>query len=479
MNADDVIQLHIDGTWVDGRLQRRLPVLNPATEEQVGQVACAEIEDLNEAVAAAERGFKIWRKTPALDRYRLMREAARLFAARTEEVARMLTLENGKPLAQARAEVAVGVDVIDWCAEEARRTYGRVIPARADDVMQLVVKEPVGPVAAFSPWNFPINQAVRKISAAIAAGCSIVLKGPEETPASCAALVQAFADAGVPKGVINLVFGSPADISSHLIPHPGIRKISFTGSTAVGKQLAGLAGIHMKRVTMELGGHAPALVFNDADIDSAVSILVAQKFRNSGQVCTSPTRFLIQEAVFERFVEGFVTAARALRIGDGLDPAVHMGPLAHARRAPAMEAFVSDAVEKGARVLTGGVRMERKGYFYPPTVITDVPVSARIMNEEPFGPIALMRPFNSLDDAIEEANRLPYGLAAYAYTSSVRTAAVLGSAVEAGVLSINHNGVALPETPFGGIKDSGYGSEGGVEAIDAYVNTKFVTQRGI
>lgn len=479
MNAGDVIQLHIDGTWVEGRLRRRLPVLNPATEEEIGHVACAEIEDLNRAVAAAERGFKLWRKTPALDRYRLMREAARLFAARTEEVARMLTRENGKPLAQARAEVAVGVDVIDWCAEEARRTYGRVIPARAGDVMQMVVKEPVGPVAAFSPWNFPINQAVRKISAAIAAGCSIVLKGPEETPASCAALVQAFVDAGVPKGVINLVFGSPADISSHLIPHPGIRKISFTGSTAVGKQLAGLAGIHMKRVTMELGGHAPALVFNDADIDASVSILVAQKFRNSGQVCTSPTRFLIQEAVFERFVDGFVTAARALRVGEGLDPTVEMGPLAHARRVPAMEEFVNDAVEKGARVLTGGVRMERRGYFYPPTVLTDVPVSARIMNEEPFGPIALMTPFDSLDDVIEEANRLPYGLAAYAYTSSLRTAAVLGSEVEAGVLSINHNGVALPETPFGGIKDSGYGSEGGVEAIDAYVNTKFVTQRGI
>lgn len=473
------VQLHIDGRWSDGDSGRTIPILNPATAEPIGDVACADIADLERALRAAERGFDVWRKTPALERYRTMRRAAQILGSRSDEIARILTIENGKPLAQATIEVGVGVDVIDWCAEEARRVYGRIIPARAGDILQLVVKDPVGPVAAFSPWNFPINQAVRKISAALAAGCSIIIKGPEETPGSCAALVQAFVDAGVPPGVLNLVFGVPAEISNHLIAHPVIRKISFTGSTAVGKQLAMMAGMHMKRMTMELGGHAPAIVFDDGDVDTAVSILSAQKFRNAGQVCTAPTRFIVQEGVFDRFVDGFVSVARSLRVGDGLDAETQMGPLAHERRVRAMEAFVQDAVIRGAKILTGGRRIGERGYFFEPTVLTGVPVGARIMNEEPFGPLAPVMPFKSMDEAIAEANRLPYGLAAYAYSSSVRTVTALGSRVEAGVLSINHHGVALPETPFGGIKDSGYGSEGGVEAIEAYLNTRFVTQRGL
>jgi succinate-semialdehyde dehydrogenase / glutarate-semialdehyde dehydrogenase len=368
-----------------------------------------------------------------------------------------------------------GADIIDWFAEEARRTYGRIVPARADGVQQLVVKEPVGPVAAFTPWNFPINQAVRKISGAVAAGCSIIIKGPENTPGSVMGLVRAFVDAGLPAGVVNLVFGVPADISEYLIPHPVIRKISFTGSTAVGKHLAMLAGQHMKRVTMELGGHAPAIVFEDADLDAAVKLLSANKYRNAGQVCIAPTRFLVQESVYRPFLEKFIAAAKAVKVGDGLDKETRMGPLAHARRVEAMDAFVADAASKGAKIETGGKRIGNTGFFFEPTVMTEVPMNARIMNEEPFGPLAPIRPFRDWDEVVSEANRLPYGLAAYAYTRSAKTAAKLGEAIESGMVSINHHGLALPETPFGGVKDSGYGSEGGSEAIEAYLNTKFIT----
>ena len=471
------ISLFIDGAWCQGAGGKSEPVLNPATGEAIGRVPHATTGDLDRALAAAARGFELWRKVSAHDRYKLMRKAADNLRARADEVAEMMTLEQGKPLLEAKMETLAGADVIDWFGEEARRTYGRIVPARADGVHQLVIKEPVGPVAAFTPWNFPINQAVRKISAAVAAGCSIIIKGPENTPASCAALVAAYAEAGLPAGVINLVFGVPAEISEYLIPHPVIRKISFTGSTAVGKHLAALAGQHMKRVTMELGGHAPAIVFEDADIDGAVKLLAANKFRNAGQVCVSPTRFLVQESVYPAFLDKFIAATKAVKVGDGMDKETRMGPLAHARRVEAMDAFVADAVAKGARIETGGKRMGNKGFFYEPTVMTQVPLDARIMNEEPFGPLAPIMPFKDYDAVVKEANRLPYGLAAYAYTRSAKTAAKLGEAIESGMVSINHHGLALPETPFGGIKDSGYGSEGGSEAIESYLNTKFITHQ--
>ncbi|HLX97647.1 MAG TPA: aldehyde dehydrogenase family protein, partial [Roseiarcus sp.] len=320
------------------------------------------------------------------------------------------------------------------------------------------------------------NQAVRKISAALAAGCSIIIKCPEDTPASCAALVAAFADAGAPAGVVNLVFGDPAAVSAYLIPHPAIRKISFTGSTAVGKELASLAGKHMKRMTMELGGHAPAIVFEDADVDRAVKVLAGSKFRNAGQVCIAPTRFIVHESVYPKFVDGFVSAAKAIKVGDGLADSVTMGPLAHARRLAAMETITADAVSRGAKVACGGERIGNRGYFFAPTVLIDVPVAARVMNEEPFGPIAVMSPFRDYDSAVREANRLAYGLAAYAFTKSAKTMADVGRDIESGMVSINHNGLALPELPFGGVKDSGYGSEGGVEALEAYLNPKLVTQ---
>ena len=475
---NDVL-LHIDGQWRPATGGRTIPVLNPATEEQIGTVPHASEADLDEALEAAKRGFATWKKVSAFERSKLMRKAADLLRSRADSIARLMTLEQGKPLPEAKMEVMAGADVIDWFAEEARRAYGRVIPARAEGVYQLVIKEPVGPVAAFTPWNFPINQVVRKLSAALATGCSIIVKAPEETPASPAELIRCFLDAGLPKGVVGLVYGVPAEISSYLIPHPTIQKVTFTGSTPVGKHLAEMAGKYMKRATMELGGHAPAIVFDDADVDLASKTLAGSKFRNAGQVCVSPTRFLVQEKVFDQFVDKFVGYAKSLKVGNGLEEGVQMGPLANDRRIPAMEALVADARQKGAEVRTGGNRIGNKGYFYEPTVITGLTREMRAMNEEPFGPMALMVPFKDFDEVVEEANRLPYGLAAYAFTRSAKTANAVASQVESGMMTINHLGLALPEVPFGGIKDSGYGSEGGSEAIEAYLITKFVSQAGL
>jgi succinate-semialdehyde dehydrogenase/glutarate-semialdehyde dehydrogenase len=473
------VSLFIDGEWTAGTSGKSEPILNPATGQALARLHHASTADLDRALAAADKGFKQWRAVSAFERYKVLRKAANLMRERADEIAQLMTLEQGKPLVEARMEALSAGDLIDWFAEEARRTYGQVIPARADGVSQLVIKEPVGPVAAFTPWNFPINQAVRKVSAALAAGCSVILKGPEETPASCAALVRAYADAGVPAGVVNLVFGVPSEISEYLIPHPIIRKITFTGSTPVGKKLAALAGQHMKRITMELGGHAPAIVFEDADVASAAKQLAAAKFRNAGQVCVSPTRLLVHESVYDKFVDGFVAAASALKVGSGLDKETRMGPLANSRRVEAMQQFVDDAVAKGAKLALGGKRIGTEGYFFEPTVLTNVPSNARILHEEPFGPIAPILSFKTYDDVVAEANRLPYGLAAYAFTRSLKTATAIGAAIESGMVSINHFGLALPEVPFGGIKDSGYGTEGGSEAIEAYLNSKFVTQTGL
>ena len=473
------VLLFIDGQWTKAAGGRSIPVVNPATGEPIGTVAHADKADLDRALEAADKGFRTWRKVSAFDRSKIMRKAANLLRERVEAIAPLLTLEQGKPLGDSKGETLAGADVIDWFAEEARRTYGRVIPARAEGVYQLVVKEPVGPVAAFTPWNFPINQVVRKLSCALAAGCSIIVKAPEETPASPAELIRCFADAGVPAGVINLVYGVPSEISEYLIPHPIIRKMSFTGSTAVGKQLAAIAGAHMKRVTMELGGHAPSIVFDDADVDLAAKLLSVTKLRNAGQVCVSPTRLLIQENVYKEFVGKFTEGVKAARIGDGMESGTQMGPMANERRIVAMEAFIGDAVQKGATVNTGGHRIGNKGNYFEPTVLTDVPMDSRIMNEEPFGPVAVISPFKNFDDVVTEANRLPYGLAAYAYTRSAKTAQAIAAQVETGMISINHHGLALPEVPFGGVKDSGYGSEGGSEALEAYLVTKFVSQAGL
>ncbi|WP_441232015.1 NAD-dependent succinate-semialdehyde dehydrogenase [Tardiphaga sp. 215_C5_N2_1] len=469
-------QLFIDGEWRESRSAETIVVVNPATEDIIGSVSHARHADLDDAVSAAGKGFKIWRKMSPLDRSHIMRTAANLLRERINRIATVMTLEQGKPVAESKTEINASADILDWFAEEARRTYGRVVPARGEGIYNLVLKEPVGPVAAFTPWNFPISQAVRKLGAALAAGCSVIIKPPEETPASPAELVRALADAGLPKGVVNLVFGTPAEISSYLIAHPAIRKISFTGSTPVGKQLASLAGLHMKRITMELGGHAPAIIFDDADVKFAATVLAAGKYRNAGQVCIAPTRFLVQDALYEEFISEFVERTVALKLGNGFDEGVTIGPLANDRRQAALSSFVEDAVQSGAKVAAGGGRGQNKGYFFAPTVLIDVPTTARAMNEEPFGPLALIQRFKTFDDALEEANRLPFGLASYAYTRSIRNATAISAAIESGMLSINHYGLALPELPFGGVKDSGYGSEGGLEAVESYLATKFVSQ---
>jgi succinate-semialdehyde dehydrogenase/glutarate-semialdehyde dehydrogenase len=469
------VLLHIDGAWRPARDGRTMAIVNPSTEAELGSLAHAGIDDLDEALAAAAKGFETWRRVSPFDRSKLMRKAANLLRERNEHIATLMTLEQGKPIAESRMEAFAAADIIDWFAEEARRSYGRIVPARLEGVSQSVVKEPVGPVAAFTPWNFPLNQAVRKLSAALAAGCSIIIKGPEETPASPAELVRAFVDAGLPDGALNLVYGTPSEISAYLIPHPVIRKISFTGSTPVGKQLASLAGLHMKRATMELGGHAPVIVLPDADLDRAARSMVAAKFRNAGQICVAPTRFLIDHAVYDDFVGRFAEAARQIKVGDGLAEGTTMGPLANPRRVQAMEELVHDAVQKGAELVTGGKRIGNSGYFFEPTVLSGVGTDARVMNEEPFGPLALMTPVNGLDEALAEANRLNYGLAAYGFTRSAASAAKMSSGIASGMVSINHYGLALPEVPFGGINDSGNGTEGGADALESYLNSKFVS----
>ena len=372
-------------------------------------------------------------------------------------------------------EALAAADIIEWFADEGMRVYGRIVPSRNLAVRQMVLKDPVGPVAAFTPWNFPINQAVRKVGAALAAGCSIIVKAAEETPAAPAELIRAFVDAGVPSGAIGLVYGNPAEISGYLIPHPVIRKISFTGSTVVGKQLAALAGQHMKRVTMELGGHAPVIVAEDADIELAVKAAGAAKFRNAGQVCIAPTRFLVHESIRGDFITALAGYAQGLKVGDGLVEGTQMGPLANPRRISAMTEVMQDAVQQGATVATGGARIGEAGNFFAPTVLVDVPLDAKVFNDEPFGPVAAVRSFNTLEEAIAEANRLPYGLAGYAFTRSLKNAHLLSQRVEVGMLWINQPALPSAEMPFGGLKDSGYGSEGGPEALETYLNTRAIS----
>jgi succinate-semialdehyde dehydrogenase/glutarate-semialdehyde dehydrogenase len=472
------LEHYIDGNWVKASGAKSQEVINPATSKAIGELSHASRGDLDKALAAADKGFKTWRKVSSYERGKILRKAADLVRARADEIAKVLTQEQGKVFMEAKLEVQSAGDILDWYAAEGQRAYGRIIPARADGVRNMVIMEPVGPVAAFTPWNFPVTQAVRKIAAALAAGCSIIIKCPEETPGSPIGLVKALHDAGIPPGVLNLVYGVPAEISEYLIPHPNIRKVSFTGSVPVGKHLNALAASHMKRATMELGGHAPVLVFDDADVEGAAKLMGAFKYRNAGQVCVSPTRFFVHDKVYDNFVGKFIDIAKKTKVGDGMAADTRMGPLANPRRINAIEAFVADAQDKGAKVEAGGKRIGNQGNFFEPTVLTDVPESARIMSEEPFGPVAVMLRFKETDDVLDRANKLPFGLASYAFTKDAKVATKVADALESGMVTINHFGIALPETPFGGVKDSGFGHEGGTEGLQVYLQSKFVSHLG-
>lgn len=470
------IQLLIDGEWTDGSGGACEDIYNPATGQVLGTVPHATPADLDRALAAASRAFQAWSARTTDDRGQVLHRAAALIRERADQIARTMTLEQGKPLAMARGELMGSSKLLDIYAEEAKRAYGRIIPFDHDTELT-VIHQPVGPVAAFVPWNFPAGSPMRKISASLAAGCSIVIKPSEETPGTIVQIARCYIEAGVPAGVLNVVFGVPAEISEHLIASPITRLVAFTGSIPVGKHIAGLAARQMKPAMMELGGHAPVVVCADADPVVAATRTAAAKFGNSGQVCTSPSRLIVHESIHDRFVAALVEQAAKVQVGNGLEEGVQMGPLANPRRLQAAIELVEDARQHGATVAYGGSPIDGPGWWFEPTVLTGVPLTARIMNEEPFCPVAPVVSYRDLDEALGLANSLPYGLAAYGFTNSAATANRLKYGLEAGILSINHCGGSVPEAPSGGVKQSGYGKEGAAEGLHDYMITKRVNHR--
>ncbi len=476
---NEKLEMLIAGEYCQGSDGVTQDVLNPATEEIIAQVPHASSADLDRALQASADGFNVWKATSAIQRQAVISKAADLMIERIDSIAATLTLEMGKPFPESKVELNFVADVARWYGEEGKRAYGRLIPPRIPGARQMVVKEPVGPAVAFVAWNFPGTNVIRKVAGALAAGCSIIIKPSEETPGTAVAIARCFQDAGLPPGVLNVVFGVPSDVSEHLLASWIPRKMSFTGSIPVGKHLQKLSAETLKRCTMELGGHSPVIVFDDADIDKALDAVAGFKFRNAGQVCISPTRFYVQDSSYKKFVEGFRERAEALKVGNGMDDGVQMGPLIADRRLEVMDDFVNDAKAHGANIVTGGERMGNQGYFYAPTVMSDVPDNAKIMTEEPFGPLAPISNFSSFDEVVERANSLPFGLASYVFTSDGEKAAKIEAALEVGLVGVNHPFVSMPETPFGGVNESGYGSEGGTEGLDAFLRTKFVTEMGV
>lgn len=464
-------QLLINGEWRRGGSGKTMTVVNPADGQPLDTLGLASEQDLQDVLAAADRGFHAWRIVPAHERCARLERGVALMRERSEHIAHLLTLEQGKPLAEARMECALAADLIKWYAEEARRTYGRIIPARAAGSRMDVLKAPVGPVAAFSPWNFPLVLSARKLGGALAAGCSIVLKAAEETPASVAAMVECLAQE-LPAGTLQLVYGVPSEVSKALIASPVIRKITFTGSVPVGRHLAQMAGEHLKPITLELGGHAPVIVCGDADLDRAVPLLVGHKYRNAGQACLAPTRFFVARRLYGDFLDAFAAGARKLHVGNGMDEASQMGPVASARRQAAVLDLVDRTVAQGALLLAG--EKPDSGFFLPPMVLAGVDDLAPAMQEEPFGPVACVTPFDTLEEATGRANANSYGLAGYLFTDSARSIHAVSQGLEVGCLAVNGIGVSMPEAPFGGVKDSGYGSESGTEGMDAFIDSKFL-----
>lgn len=467
------LHMIIDGAPVSGGGRRTQAVVNPATGETIGELPLADAADLDRALEVADEGFRIWRNSTPQQRAAVLQGAARLMVERQEDLARIATMEEGKTLPEARIEVMMNVGLFNFYAGEVFRIYGRTL-VRPAGMRSTVTHEPVGPVAAFAPWNFPLGNPGRKLGAPIAAGCSVILKAAEETPASALGVLQCLLDAGLPKQVAQAVFGVPDEVSRHLLGSPIIRKLSFTGSTVIGKHLARLATDNMLRTTMELGGHGPVLVFADADIDRVLDTVVPHKFRNAGQVCVSPTRFIVEESAFERFRDGFVERTKAIKVGNGLEEGSQMGPMANARRPEAMDRLIGDATARGAKLHTGGERVGNAGYFYAPTVLSDIPLDALIMNEEPFGPVALLNAYSGEDAMIAEANRLPYGLAAYAWTDRAARQKRLAREIESGMLGLNTTMIGGSDSPFGGVKWSGHGAEDGPEGLMACLVTKVV-----
>jgi succinate-semialdehyde dehydrogenase/glutarate-semialdehyde dehydrogenase len=466
----------VDGRWTRGSGRETRPVENPATGKILTELPVATAEDLDEAIDAARRAFPGWRRTSPVERSRVLREGARLIRERADDVAMVITLELGKPLAESRAEVLLAAEHLEWAAEEARRGYGRVIPARDPDTLQHTVLEPVGVVAAFAPWNAPAVTPSRKIGGALAAGCSMILKPAEETPTAALMMAAALQEAGLPDGVLNVVFGDPPMIGRHLVTSPIVQAVTFTGSTAVGAELHVLGAPSMTRMTMELGGHAPVLVLADADVEAVARSAVPACYRNSGQVCTSPTRFLVHADVYDRFLAAFVDAVRARKVGDGLADGVQMGPVATERRLNALTEMTADARARGAVVETGGERIGDTGWFFAPTVLTSVPPDSLAGSVEPFGPLKTVTPFDDLDEALAEANRLPFGLASYAWTHDSRAAARIARELDAGSVALNSWRPSLPETPFGGFHLSGVGTEGGAEGLRGFQRIKYVSR---
>ncbi|UVO50487.1 NAD-dependent succinate-semialdehyde dehydrogenase [Sphingomonas sp. SUN019] len=472
---DTKLALYVDGEWLGADGRDTQDVLNPATGAAHGALPLATAADLDRALDATRRGFIAWRATAPEARAAILTRTAALIRERADHLARIATLEQGKIQVEAKGEALFAAALLDFHAGEAVRIYGRVLP-RAPGGRSLVLQQPVGPVAAFCAWNFPIMNVVRKIAPALAAGCSIIIKPSEETAGSAIEVMRCFQDAGLPGNVAQCVFGVPDMVSRQLLASPITRKLSFTGSVPVGKHLMKLAADTMMKTTMELGGHGPVLVFDDCDLDKTIDLLVAHKFRNAGQVCIAPTRFHVQEGIYDRFAAGFAERTKALKVGDGMQPDTQMGPMANPRRPEAIGALVADAQATGAKLLAGGDTRDDSngGFFFTPTVLSDVSLEARAMNEEPFGPIALLRPFATVDDAIEQANRLPFGLAAYCFTENGRRQNLLGDAIEAGMVGINSVRLSAPDAPFGGVKDSGHGSEDGPEGVAAHLVTKTV-----
>ena len=474
MGYETDLKLFIDGVWKSGEGGEAHQVVNPVDAQPIAELPFATKADLDEALAASERAFPEWRGQDVEKRGAILHKAAALLRERAEHIGRTMTLEQGKPLAESRSEVLASAQLFDWYAEDAKRDYGRTLVRAAGQVSR-VIRQPVGPTATFTPWNFPIYLLAKKVSAALAAGCSVISRPPHETPGCTTELFRALADAGIPNGVAQLVHGDADLISRTLIASRVIRKVSFTGSTNVGKHLMRLCADSMTRVTMELGGHAPVLIFDDCDLEKTLDMVVPQKFRNAGQVCVSPTRFYVQRGIYEAFVKGFAERTAKVKVGNGLEDGVKMGPLANSRRPDAVESLVADAKAKGARLLAGGER-GASGFFFQPTLLADVPNEANIMNDEPFGPVAVSRPFDTFEEAIFEANRLPYGLAAFAFTENGRRANLIGDLLESGMVGINTFAISGADTPFGGVKDSGFGSEGGKEGLESYQVVKAVHQ---